>query len=104
MAAGSEPPHIKTLLDRLRPLCVGLSLCGAGAGGFAVAVLKRGFTQVDLSRLVQEINATSSVSAGDVLSVHSVRIDDEGIQSTTLSTFCDGGDRLSLLWEHLTAT
>jgi hypothetical protein len=98
MAAGSEPPHIKSLLDKLQPLCVGLSLCGAGAGGFAVAILKREFVQADLLSRVQTLN--TSASAGDTLSVHSVCIDDEGIQSTTMRAAEDGGDRLSL-WGHL---
>ncbi len=48
MASGSEPPHIRTLLARLRPLTVGLSLCGAGAGGFAVVVLRRDKGRADL--------------------------------------------------------
>jgi hypothetical protein len=75
MAAGSEPPHIRSLLEHLRPFTVGLSLCGAGAGGFAVVVLKR-------DRSVKELRDTlgsyQGACASD-LSLHSVQLDQEGI-------------------------
>jgi hypothetical protein len=82
MAAGSEPPHIRALLDKLRPLSVGLSLCGAGAGGFAVIVLKRGLTRENLEEAVRTINA-AELSA-DQLSVHTVAVSHEGIKSIIL--------------------
>lgn len=37
---GAEPPQLKNLLDRLRPLSYGLSVCGAGGGGFVVCITK----------------------------------------------------------------
>lgn len=97
MAAGSEPPHIARLLARMRPLCEGLSLCGAGAGGFAIAVLKSDRNQLDLESCVRtyerELGGDSSArSANDgeesqlrleseeaLLTVHSLRVDTEGI-------------------------
>lgn len=39
MAVGSEPFFVGRLFEALRPHCCGLSLCGAGGGGFAVGVL-----------------------------------------------------------------
>lgn len=37
---GAEPPAVKALLDKLRPLCHGLSVCGAGGGGFVACITK----------------------------------------------------------------
>ena len=75
MAAGSEPPHIRSLLDHLRPLTVGLSLCGAGAGGFAVVILKRDRSLKDLR---DALGSYQGACASD-LSLHSVQLDQEGI-------------------------
>jgi hypothetical protein len=47
MAAGSEPVYIQKLLHVMHPICCGLSLCGAGAGGFAVVFLKRGIISIE---------------------------------------------------------
>lgn len=49
MAAGSEPSYIQELLNVIRPICCGLSLCGAGAGGFVVLFLKRGIIAINSS-------------------------------------------------------
>ena len=54
MASGSEPLHIQRLFTHLRPITVGLSLCGAGAGGFAVVLLKKNKTKNDLQKLLNE--------------------------------------------------
>ena len=48
MAAGSEPDHIFRLLGKLRPLSSALSLCGAGAGGYALVMLKKGNSHFEL--------------------------------------------------------
>lgn len=40
LPAGAEPPAVKALLDKLRPLCYGLSVCGAGGGGFVACITK----------------------------------------------------------------
>lgn len=40
LAAGAEPPAVKALLLKLRPLCYGLSVCGAGGGGFVACITK----------------------------------------------------------------
>ena len=83
MAAGSEPPHIASMLAQLRPLCSGLSLCGAGAGGFAAVILKRDVTELALRELVDAINMFNgeSVAESEQLSVHNVTVDWIGIQS-----------------------
>ncbi len=56
MASGSEPPHIQRILNHLRGLCCGVSLCGAGAGGFAVLVAQRDVTRRHLQQSVDELN------------------------------------------------
>jgi hypothetical protein len=43
-------------LDELRPLSEALSLCGAGAGGFAVVILKRESSLKDLEDRIDRIN------------------------------------------------
>jgi len=79
MAVGSEPVHIANLLASLRPYCCGLSICGAGAGGYAICVLhKDAFVgqnaQEGLAKLVYDIDP--------LLSVHSLGIDLDGVSST----------------------
>ena len=97
MAAGSEPPNIRHILDRLRPLCTGLSLCGAGAGGFAAVILKREFTLSDLQRCVEGINAglllgEGVANQGELLSMHTAEIDWDGLQCTVYGYILSSGD------------
>ena len=73
MAKGSEPQHVATLLAKLRPYCYGLGLCGAGAGGFAVCILKE-----SNEKAVQHFRA--AVSEVDAhLTVHRVQVDMTGV-------------------------
>lgn len=39
--SGAEPPQVKLLMEKLRPVCHGLSVCGAGGGGFVACITKR---------------------------------------------------------------
>jgi fucokinase len=80
MAAGSEPPHIHALLAHLRPLAAGLSLCGAGAGGFAVVILRRDKSRADLDAALRALPATLQRDASG-LSVHTVKIDHDGVST-----------------------
>jgi hypothetical protein len=75
MAPGSEPPHIKKILDALRPFCYGLSLCGAGAGGFGALVLGRGIDEDCLRSVVNDLNEELT----DKLSLHHITVDDVGL-------------------------
>ncbi len=83
MAAGSEPPYIAAILDYLRPLSEGLSLCGAGAGGYGAVILKREVDRLSLEQSVMELNRTLAYRypecVGSKLSVHEVSISNEGI-------------------------
>ena len=83
MTKGSEPPHIASLLAQLSPYCMGLSLCGAGAGGFAVCILRQGALDTQhessfdaLRRVVESLDPT--------LSVHRIEVDLEGVTAIEL--------------------
>jgi hypothetical protein len=77
MASASEPPHITQLLHVLRPLCSGISLCGAGAGGFVVLVLKTSSSLED----VEQRTASYAQLTGVELSVHRATINSDGTTS-----------------------
>lgn len=96
MAAGSEPAHIKTILDDLRPLSEAVSLCGAGAGGFAVVILKRTFFLKDLQECIERMNvrvvdgsgsggsgtsSNSSLLSDRKFSIHTVEVDSIGTKT-----------------------
>ena len=109
MAEGSEPSHIHKLLSHLRgsELTMGLSLCGAGAGGFGVVILRRGKQRQDLELCLrnyfhananpikgddnQSSSTTSSSSSNDdddvdqelesSMTIHTVMIDPRGIST-----------------------
>ena len=81
MASGSEPPHIKTVLHQFRDLCSGVSLCGAGAGGFAVLVLRQDVSREFLQQTVDAANRAASGRDWGKLTLHSVKIDPVGIVS-----------------------
>lgn len=82
MAPGTDPEHIRKLLTFLRPSCLGLSLCGAGGGGFAVCILKSTCTKNDLILAINEFNAINQLS----LTIHDVKVDLDGIKSITLDS------------------
>lgn len=75
MAAGSEPSTIAALFAELRPLTCGLSLCGAGAGGFGVAVLREGVS----AEAFAEAARAAAMVMGAPVTVHSLQIDQHGI-------------------------
>ena len=79
IAAGSEPERIRKILkqapslDRnpdnypdksprlLSALCTGAALCGAGGGGFAVLVLRRGVSREQVQAVVDAMNEDGNV-------------------------------------------
>lgn len=82
MAEGCEPPYISRLMHHLRNLCVGISLCGAGAGGFLVAILNTNVSRQMLQDTL-DIYANEEISLYQSqplnLSTHHVIVDNEGI-------------------------
>ncbi len=102
MAKGSEPPYITTILERLKPVSLGCSLAGAGAGGFIVVIMKEGVQRKDVQQLVRKLNEsdTDDSSRGSMeggLSVHECSIDLNG-----MAVHCDmHEDLLSALLSHV---
>lgn len=114
MAPGSEPTAIGTVLAHLRPLCSAVSLCGAGAGGFAIVILKPENGVADMEKVITEWNlrttttsATAAVAAASAtttagagtgcpwrhrgkLSLHSVQIDEGGVRAKWVSPLTIG--------------
>ena len=54
MAQGSEPPLVAALFRKLEQFCEGMSLCGAGGGGYAVCVLRRDIPISELRSVIAE--------------------------------------------------
>jgi hypothetical protein len=82
MAKGSEPEDIKLLLQRLEPLSCGLSLCGAGAGGYVVCILKRARDEESLKEAVY--NLFDSHLDAKRLTVDKVVVDNKGLEVEVL--------------------
>jgi hypothetical protein len=88
MAQGSEPLHISKLLRLIRPHTVGLSLCGAGAGGFLVAILQQDHS---IEHIEDAIHRYKIESCGEddfhddsmKMSIHRISINSQGIHTTT---------------------
>jgi fucokinase len=84
MAAGSEPEYIHHLRLHLAGVCAGFSLCGAGGGGYAVAVLKRETEVHALQSKITEYNSNYVDSTvAPICTMHKSSIDFEGIRVAT---------------------
>lgn len=76
-----EPPHVATLMARLRPYVHGLTLTGAGGGGFLFAL-----TRAPVASLWEEMNAQVQRCLKDELGEEEVRADTQLLYSVTLDT------------------
>ena len=83
MARGSEPPHIAALLSYLRPYCSALSLCGAGAGGFAVVVLKADIASTHKEGGFNYLEELMKAYDPE-MTVHSMTVDQDGLRTRVL--------------------
>lgn len=82
IAIGSETEPLKRLRLALSPCCLGWSLCGAGGGGFGVAILKRDETISHLQCILADINKDWATSSGDKMceiTIHTASLNFEGI-------------------------
>eukprot|EP01038_Epipyxis_sp_PR26KG_P004331 gene4331-6132_t len=81
MAPGSEPLHISKILDILRPISEGVTLCGAGAGGYAAIILKAGYTYEDLTVIISDYNNCQNFERNEsnILSIHKIKIEEQGL-------------------------
>jgi hypothetical protein len=86
MASGSEPESIGHLLYRFRPHCVGISLCGAGAGGYAVCILKRSASVEDIKQVINTLINSGHPYQSMELKVSSARVDNDGLKVEAVSS------------------
>lgn len=85
MASGSNPPRTQRILNATSGLTAGQSLCGAGAGGFAVLMLADEGGIAKVAEVVQQLNqaANQDPDAAETeksqMSIHSVQVDNAGL-------------------------
>jgi fucokinase len=65
---GCEPPHIASLMSALRPHAYGMTLCGAGGGGF-LALLARESLPSSQETLQPIVDNLRPDGAGSILTV-----------------------------------
>lgn len=83
MAAGSDPPHIRHILEAVQPFACGLSLCGAGAGGFGAIILKKGVAEENLRQVIDRLNQEDIFKDSKAkLSLHTVQVDAQGLTAS----------------------
>ena len=75
----AEPPSVTRMLAKLRPLCHGASLAGAGGGGFMIIVTRDSDARA----------AVEAALAGEPCTVHAVAIHEGGLQTTIGDGFGD---------------
>jgi fucokinase len=75
MATDAEPPNISRLMAALQPLAHGMSLCGAGGGGFMLVLTK----QPDAADTIRAALRHAG-EAADGVTVHAVHVSAEGLQ------------------------
>lgn len=73
LARGSEPEYVRKIRMMLTPVCSGISLCGAGAGGFMIVILKRDESFTSLEEVLGGIDPSLGISK------HYVTVDSDGI-------------------------
>ncbi len=73
IAGGVEPPHVTRMMADLKPYCLGMSLTGAGGGGFMVVLTNKPNQQSELQAVLDKYKDTYS------LRLHDVAIDMEGM-------------------------
>jgi hypothetical protein len=67
----------------LRPICEGLSACGAGAGGFVVCVLKQNHSFEALVKTIDNLRKQLSDiddNSTSPLSLHSILVNQRGVE------------------------
>lgn len=79
MAEGVCPPHVTRLIETLRPLVYGLSLTGAGGGGFLVSIARE---PADIESLKARVSKLTDSSG---FNIHTATIDPVGLTLSTSS-------------------
>lgn len=86
-SSGCEPEHVTALIKALSPVVHGVSLCGAGGGGFMVAVTKDSVSRPNTVEMLKSVVEDCLVkSLGDHAAISPafplicpVRVDEEGM-------------------------
>jgi hypothetical protein len=90
IASGSDTENLRRIVSTLQPISVGISACGAGAGGFVVCILKRDSCLADLEHLVHSLQTSGHQHSGNakelgLLSVHTVSVNNVGVDVSVQS-------------------
>ena len=83
MAPGCEPEFVRAMMHALAPLTAGQALCGAGGGGFLVALLHDGASHADARTALDAAGALGPAGGGaSDVSFHTATVDETGLQLT----------------------
>ena len=84
--SGVEPPDVKKVIDLLteKNMIVGASLCGAGGGGFLVALTKKGKNYFDAKQCIEYYAESYNLNV-DLFSWYDCQISVDGVSISTLS-------------------
>mmetsp|Transcript_9953 Transcript_9953/g.15009 ORF Transcript_9953/g.15009 Transcript_9953/m.15009 type:complete len:1065 (-) Transcript_9953:76-3270(-) len=85
IASGSETPYMSLILREVSRVCCGVSACGAGAGGFIACILAPEYGKSCMEKVIDDLNASSSHC---VLTVHDVRVNNHGVDGSTIDLAC----------------
>jgi galactokinase/mevalonate kinase-like predicted kinase len=85
-----EPQHITALMEALRPLAHGMSICGAGGGGFLAIISKDPVSSKGTLKTLEAVvkrSLTNSLNDGVELAqtfplVSAITVEDEGLSLT----------------------
>jgi hypothetical protein len=82
IAPGSETPQLQAIMTALREVACAASVCGAGAGGFLVAVLRPGYNLQHVVGVLFDsgfpVGGDNSSTSCEKLSVHSLQVNTIG--------------------------
>jgi hypothetical protein len=84
LAPSSNPPQLHNLVEELKPLSAGVGVCGAGAGGYIVIILKRNISYYGLMDKIISLNQKKN--ATEHLSLHRINMDYEGLEVSEVSS------------------
>ncbi|GAB6027032.1 hypothetical protein CHUAL_013761 [Chamberlinius hualienensis] len=75
LAPGAEPPAVERVMKELQHCVYGQLLCGAGGGGFMIAIAKEGVTRKEIEEKFQQAQVVG-------MKIYDVDLDDDGITVT----------------------
>ena len=86
MASGSEPNFIQRFFLSLEKYCNGLSLCGAGGGGYGILILKKEYSILDIRNIVKQYNDEINTNNNEKsFSIQNIEIDMDGTTANSVT-------------------